>query len=80
MKELIRKLYIQTSDETADGLEWALGGLHNAERFAELIVKECISMLNKNIDNISSIDMNDWQCGRDAGIKKCIETLNNFLD
>lgn len=41
MNERIRELYIQTSNETADGKEWAIGGLNNAERFAELIVQEC---------------------------------------
>lgn len=40
MNERIRELYIQTSNETADGKEWAIGGLNNAERFAELIVRE----------------------------------------
>ena len=41
MNERIRELYIQTANETADGKEWAIGGLHNAEKFAELIVREC---------------------------------------
>ena len=42
MNERIRELYIQTANETADGKEWAIGGLHNAEKFAELIVRECL--------------------------------------
>ena len=41
MNERIRELYIQTANETADGKEWAIGGLHNVEKFTELIVKEC---------------------------------------
>ena len=42
MNERIKELYIQTANETADGKEWAIGGLINAERFAQLIVQECI--------------------------------------
>jgi hypothetical protein len=41
MNERIRELYIQTANETADGKEWAIGGLSNAARFAELIINEC---------------------------------------
>jgi len=43
MNERIKELYNQTSNETADGKEWAIRGLHNAERFAELIIRECIN-------------------------------------
>ena len=46
MNERIKKLYIQTANETADGKEWAIGGMNNAERFAELIVRECIDWCN----------------------------------
>ena len=42
MNDRIKELYIQTANETADGKEWAIGGLLNAKRFAELIVRECI--------------------------------------
>jgi len=41
MNERIKKLYIQTANETANGKEWAIGGMNNAERFAELIVRQC---------------------------------------
>ena len=41
MNERIKELYIQTCNETADGKEWAIGGLTNAKHFAELIIKEC---------------------------------------
>jgi len=41
MNERIRELYIQTANATADGKEWAIGGMQNAEKFAELIVLEC---------------------------------------
>ena len=43
MNERIKELYIQTANETADGKEWAVGGLLNAKRFAELIVGECLN-------------------------------------
>ena len=46
MNERIKKLYIQTANETADGKEWAIGGMNNAERFAQLIVRECIDWCN----------------------------------
>jgi len=56
--ELIKELYIQTSNETAHGKEWAIGGLHNAKRFAELIVLECgdfvATALMKKIGQISA--------------------------
>ena len=45
MNERIKELYIQTANETADGKEWAIGGLLNAKRFAELIVRECIDKI-----------------------------------
>lgn len=45
MNERIRELYIQTSNETAEGKEWAIGGLRNAERFAELIIQECVDQM-----------------------------------
>ena len=48
MNERIKELYIQTANETADGKEWAIGGLINAERFAELIVQECIAQVRKD--------------------------------
>jgi hypothetical protein len=51
MNEQIKKLYIQTSNETADGNEWAIGGLHNAERFAELIVEECRNVVTEVYHN-----------------------------
>ena len=44
MNERIKELYIQTANETADGKEWAIGGLLNAKRFAELIIRECMSI------------------------------------
>lgn len=46
MNERIRELYIQTANETADGKEWAIGGLHNVEKFAELIVQECVNWID----------------------------------
>lgn len=46
MNERIRELYIETANETADGKEWAIGGLHNAEKFAQLIVWECIAIVD----------------------------------
>ena len=46
MNERIKELYIQTCNETADGKEWAIGGLTNAKHFAELIVRECIKDVN----------------------------------
>jgi hypothetical protein len=79
MNERIEVLYNKTADETADGREWAIGGLHNAEHFAELVILDCINILKQQIDNIPIIDMNDWQSGRNSGIKKCIEVLEkNF--
>ena len=51
MNERIRELYIQTSNETADGKEWAVGGLHNAERFAELIMAECARIIKDAVDH-----------------------------
>jgi len=48
MKDRIRKLYIQTANETADGKEWAIGGMNNAERFAELIIEESIRVMDKH--------------------------------
>ena len=53
MNERIKELYIQTSNETADGNEWAIGGLHNAERFAELIVRECIKQARKDENGLA---------------------------
>ena len=41
MNDRIKELYIQTANETADGKEWAIGGLLNAKRFAELIIRKC---------------------------------------
>ena len=40
MNDLIRKLYSQVADEQCDGKEWAIGGLDNANRFAELLFDE----------------------------------------
>ena len=48
MNERIKKLYIQTANETADGKEWAIGGMNNAERFAQLIVRECMDYASRN--------------------------------
>ena len=45
MNERIRELYIQTANETADGKEWAIGGLHNVEKFTKLIVQECVGVV-----------------------------------
>ena len=44
MNERIEKLYIQTANETANGKEWAIGGMGNAEHFAKLIIKDCIQV------------------------------------
>lgn len=46
MNQRIKELYTQTANETADGKEWAIGGLLNAERFADLIIKECIALVD----------------------------------
>jgi len=51
MNERIRELYIQTSNETANGKDWAIGGLHNAERFAQLIVRECARIVTDAVDH-----------------------------
>ena len=50
MNERIKELYIETSNETADGKEWAIGGMKNAEKFAELIVRECAQLVEDNMD------------------------------
>jgi len=50
MNERIKELYIQTANETADGKEWAIGGLINAEKFAELIVRECAQAFEAEVD------------------------------
>ena len=66
MNEQIRKLYIQTSNETADGKEWAIGGLLNAERFAELIVRECLH----NMENCDGdLDFAIWKTKKHFGVK-----------
>ena len=44
MNERIKELYIQTANETADGKEWAIGGLINAEKFAELILMDVLDI------------------------------------
>jgi hypothetical protein len=44
MNERIRELYLQVANEQCHGTEWAIGGLENANRFAELIVRECMSI------------------------------------
>ena len=44
MNERIKQLYIQTANETADGKEWAIGGLINAEKFAELILMDVLDI------------------------------------
>lgn len=49
MNKRIKELYIQTANETADGKEWAIGGLINAERFAELIVQECAEIAGGDV-------------------------------
>ena len=60
MNERIKKLYIQTANETADGKEWAIGGMNNAERFAQLIVRECANHCDLLLDHkISS----EWSRG-----------------
>jgi hypothetical protein len=51
MNERIKELYIQTAYETADGKEWAIGGMENAERFAELIVRECANIVTDAVDH-----------------------------
>ena len=51
MNERIKKLYIQTANETANGKEWAIGGMNNAERFAKLIVMECAYIMDKDADH-----------------------------
>lgn len=51
MNERIRELYLQVSKEQANGTEWAIGGLENAQRFAELIVNECVYIVNNLIDH-----------------------------
>ena len=48
MNERIKQLYIQTANETADGKEWAIGGMNNAERFAQLIVRDCWGIVNRH--------------------------------
>ena len=60
MNERIKELYIETSNETADGKEWAIGGMKNAEKFAELIVKECAQVANLTED----YDTDDYKSGR----------------
>ena len=50
MNERIKKLYIQTANETADGKEWAIGGMNNAERFAQLIARECADIVTDAVD------------------------------
>ena len=49
MNERIRELYSQTANETADGKEWAIGGMKNAGHFAELIIQECIDYCGENL-------------------------------
>ena len=49
MNERIRELYIQVSNEQANGTEWAIGGLENTNRFAELIVQECLGDFKERI-------------------------------
>ena len=51
MNERIKKLYIQTANETANGKEWAIGGMNNAERFAKLIVQECVGIVTDAVDH-----------------------------
>ena len=55
MNERIKELYIQTANETADGKEWAIGGLINAERFAQLIVRECADIATINQHQYNSV-------------------------
>ena len=57
MNERIKKLHIQTANETANGKEWAIGGMNNAEKltflekFAELIVQECVGIVTDAVDH-----------------------------
>jgi hypothetical protein len=81
MNERIRELYIQTANETADGKEWAIGGMKNAERFAALIVRECIQIaqnelvLVKLIDKQTHMGVRDYFLGSNCGINESIHSI-----
>ena len=69
MNERIKKLYIQTANETADGKEWAIGGMNNAEIFAELIVRECLEQIDKIRDGCEDDGEDQQALGADwAGL------------
>ena len=59
MNDRIKELYNQTSNETADGKEWAIGGLQNAERFAEVIVGEWLSVIEEMNPHDPERDIDD---------------------
>ena len=74
MNERIKELYIQTANETADGKEWAIGGLINAERFAELIVQECVHVaVFKDDGMISTADVAGYMAAGRASAAKIIK-------
>ena len=68
MNDRIKELYIQTANETADGKEWAIGGLINAEKFAELIVQECIDNLSWH-GHDEAVQQLYWLRGNKLGMK-----------
>ena len=59
MNERIKELYIQTANETADGKEWAIGGLLNAKRFAELILLDIRELIQEEayVNKVVMVDV-----------------------
>jgi hypothetical protein len=52
---------------------------HEIGLFADLIRVQLLQELELQRDHITLIDQNDWQRGRDRGIRKSIETVQNFF-
>jgi hypothetical protein len=69
MNERIRELYIQTANETADGKEWSIGGMENAQHFAELIILECAEMFEGVYTDTHPSERIDTRIKKDFGVE-----------
>lgn len=52
---------------------------HEIGLFADLIRVQILQELESQRDDIEDIDLNDWQRGRDRGLRKAIEIVQKLF-
>lgn len=84
MNKRIEEIYCKVANEMAEGKEWAIGGLDNCNRFAELLMQAIYDEIKEELipDELVNIEPDSlnrqYLKGCNGGVTDALYIIKNF--